>query len=148
MFPFYDLATGRRWTVRPNAGRLPWWVLRPRRRVPGARLRDYAGLLALLRAGPDATVADVMPAGALNDRLIEPLVIAALNTAPATGSARLMAAVMRETLMQGGAACIPAFPREGLSATFVDPALQPCAGAGATVPVRPPRRCRDRSTAG
>ena len=133
MFPFYDMATGRHWTVQPNAGRLPWWVLAPSRGVPGARLRDYAGLLALLRAGPDATVAQVMPPGALNDRLIEPLVIAALNTAPATGSAALMAAVMRETLMRGGRACIPAFPRDGLSATFIDPALAALRAAGTEV---------------
>src|SRR5271170_3882056 len=25
LFPFVDLADGTRWTVRPNAGRLPWW---------------------------------------------------------------------------------------------------------------------------
>src|SRR6185503_500712 len=25
-FPFVDLATGHRWTVRPNAGPLPWWI--------------------------------------------------------------------------------------------------------------------------
>ncbi len=131
MFPFYDLATGRRWTVQPNAGVLPWWILAPNRAVPGARLREYAGLVALLRAGPDATVAEVMPAGALNDRLIEPLVIAALNTAPASGSAALMAAVMRETLVRGGGACIPAFPRDGLSATFIDPALAALRHAGA-----------------
>ncbi|WP_158746110.1 hydroxysqualene dehydroxylase HpnE [Acidisphaera sp. L21] len=135
MFPFYDAATGEHWTVEPNAGPIPWWVLAPRRRVPGARLREYAGLLALLRAGPDATVADVMPHGALNDRLIEPLVIAALNTAPATGSAALMAAVMRETLMRGGSACIPAFPKDGLSATFIDPALAVLRDAGATIHV-------------
>ena len=132
-FPFYDLVSGERWTVRPNAGRLPWWIASPRRRVPGARLSEYRGLLALLRAGPERTVADCMPPGALNRRLIEPLVIAALNTAPATGSARLMAAVMRETLMQGGAACIPAYPREGLSASFVEPALAALRQAGAAV---------------
>ena len=134
-FPFYDLISGKRWTVRPNGGRLPWWIFSPGRRVPGARLAEYAGLLALLRAGPDATVAQCMKTGALNDRLIEPLVIAALNTAPATGSARLMAAVMRETLMQGGAACVPAYPRDGLSATFVDPALAALQRAGATIVV-------------
>ncbi len=132
-FPFYDLASGERWTVRPNAGRLPWWVLAPRRRVPGARLSEYLGLLALLRAGPERTVAECMPQGELNRRLIEPLVIAALNTAPETGSAQLMAAVMRETLMRGGAACVPAYPREGLSASFVEPALAALKQAGASV---------------
>lgn len=129
-FPFHDLPSGRSWTVRPNAGRLPWWVFAPSRRVPGAKLGDYLGLLALLRAGPDATVAQCMKPGALNHRLIEPLVIAALNTAPATGSARLMAAVIRETLARGGSACIPAFPRDGLSATFIDPALAALQAAG------------------
>ena len=132
-FPFFDMASGRRWTVRPNAGPVPWWILAPGRTVPGARLSEYAGLLTLLRAGPDATVAECMRPGLLNDRLIEPLVIAALNTAPATGSARLMAAVMRETLARGGAACIPAFPKDGLSATFIDPAMTALEQAGASV---------------
>src|SRR5262245_13684319 len=26
-FAFADLATGARWILRPNRGRLPWWVL-------------------------------------------------------------------------------------------------------------------------
>ncbi len=133
MFPFFDLPTGRRWTVRPNPGRLPWWILAAARNVPGARLGEYAGLVALLRAGPDATVAEVVRPGALYHKLLEPLVIAALNTAPATGSARLMAAVMRETLARGGNACIPAYPRDGLSATFIDPALAALRKAGAEV---------------
>ena len=132
-FPFIDLRTGKRWTVRPNAGRLPWWVLSPGRSVPGARLAEFASLLSLLRAGPDATVAAVMQRGLLWDRLLEPLVIAALNTAPAAGSARLMAAVMRETLMRGGASCVPAYPREGLSHSFIDPAVATLAAGGVAV---------------
>ena len=40
VFPFMDLATSERWTVRPNRGRLPWWVLSRGRRVPGARARS------------------------------------------------------------------------------------------------------------
>ena len=133
MFPFHDLKTGQHWVVRPNHGPLPWWIFSPSRRVPGARFREYAGMLSLLRAGADATVAEVMPRGALNDRLVEPLVIAALNTAPATGSAALMAAVMRETLARGGAACVPAYPADGLSVTFIDPALAVLSQAGACV---------------
>ena len=34
VFPFMDLKTGRRWTLRPNRGRIPWWVLFADRRVP------------------------------------------------------------------------------------------------------------------
>ena len=133
MFPFFDLASGARWTVRPNAGLLPWWLLFPGRGVPGARLAEYAGLLRLLRAGPDATVAETLQDGALYRKLLHPLVVAALNTAPSSGSARLMGAVVRQSLVRGGGACIPRYPREGLSATFIDPALASLRAAGATV---------------
>ena len=34
-FAFMDLASGERWTVRINAGRLPWWIFDRSRRVPG-----------------------------------------------------------------------------------------------------------------
>ncbi len=111
-------------TWRRDAGRMPWWVLRGRTRVPGTRLRDYLRLLALRRAARgDATVAAVLGNGALYRRLLEPLAIAALNTRPDQGLARLLARVVAETLMRGGAACIPSFPRIGLSESFVDPAL-------------------------
>jgi phytoene dehydrogenase-like protein len=59
-FLFADLKTNTRWTLRPNDGRLPWWIFDPARRVPDTRARDYLSLLPLLRAGPDQTIADVM----------------------------------------------------------------------------------------
>ena len=34
-------ADGERWTLRPNAGRLPWWMFAAARRVPGTRPADY-----------------------------------------------------------------------------------------------------------
>ncbi|MBV9736414.1 MAG: FAD-dependent oxidoreductase [Acidisphaera sp.] len=124
LFPFHDLESGERWTVRPGAGRYPWWLLDRGRRVPGTRLRDYLGLLALRRAAAEATVASLFAAGsALYRRLIEPLAIAVLNTLPAEASGRLLAAVLAETLLLGGSACIPAFPRMGLSESFIDPAI-------------------------
>lgn len=122
-FPFIDLRDGRRWTLRPNMGRIPWWVLSARRRVPDTRLADYVALRRLRRVEGDATVAESVPDGALYRRLIEPLAIAALNTPPEQGLARLLSAVIRETLALGGAACIPAFPTEGLSESLVDPAI-------------------------
>ena len=133
MFPFIDVRSGRRWTLRPNAGRIPWWVLVPSRRVPGARLRDYAALLKLRRAGPGDTVGCILPHNALYERLIEPLAVSALNTAADRGSARLMWAVMAETLAQGGADCVPCFPREGLSESFIDPAVARVTALGGSV---------------
>jgi squalene-associated FAD-dependent desaturase len=123
LFPFLDLTTGERWTLRPSAGRLPWWIFDARRRVPGTRPRDYLALLALRRPKAGATIAGLLHPGTLYRRLIEPLAIAALNTRPEAGAATLMAAVVNESLGQGGASCIPAFPREGWSETLIDPAV-------------------------
>lgn len=133
VFPFMDAATGERWTVRPNRGRVPWWVLSPGRRVPGAKLSHFLAATRLSRAGPDATVAEALPQGELYRRLLEPLAVSALNTPPGTASARLLGAVMDESLSQGGAACIPAYPRDGLSESFIDPAVAWLRGRGATV---------------
>ena len=123
VFPFMDLGTGERWTVRPSQGRVPWWLLSRRRRVPGARLSEFLSVLALRRAGPEATVGAVLRRGELYRRLLEPLAIAALNTPVESASARLLGAVMAESLAAGGDACVPVVPREGLSESFIDPAV-------------------------
>ncbi len=123
LFPFIDRADGARWALRPNRGRLPWWIFSRERRVPGTRATDYFSLRRVLSASPERSVAALGLPAALYRRLIAPLAIAALNTPPDQGSATLLAAVVRETLARGGAACIPAFPRVGLSESFIDPAL-------------------------
>jgi hypothetical protein len=56
-------------------------------------------------------------------RLWEPLAVAALNTGAEVASARLFWRLLAATLGRGAAACRPLLPREGLSETFVDPAL-------------------------
>jgi squalene-associated FAD-dependent desaturase len=124
-FPFIDLATKERWTLRANDGRIPWWIFDRNRRVPGTRARDYLSILRLLRAAPNATIGDVLDCkGPLYDRLIGPLLLAALNTEPPESSAGLAAAVIRETLIAGGRSYRPLFARDGLSAAFVEPALR------------------------
>lgn len=123
VFPFIDIPSGQRWTLRPNPGRLPWWIAMSARRVPGSTLSDYLRLAAVPRIRDDRSVADSLPHSALYQRLVEPLAIAALNTPPDQGLARLLGVVLRETLMRGGGACLPCFPREGLSETLVDPAM-------------------------
>jgi len=133
LFPFIDIPSGRRWSVRPNRGPIPWWVLIPSRGVPGASLRDYASLLRLRQASPADTVAGLLPHTPLYRNLIEPFAIAALNTPPEHGSARLLWAVMAESLARGGAYCIPRFPKLGLSESFVDPAVAHLTAAGVTI---------------
>lgn len=134
LFPFFDLATGERWTVAPNMGRLPWWIFSASRTVRGAHLSDWLALLRLKLARGDRSVADVLSTtGPLYRRLLEPLAIAALNTMPDVALARLLGAVVDETLAQGGAACRPLVPKEGLSESFVDPALAWLTARGATL---------------
>ncbi len=125
VFPFIDAATRRRWILRPNRGRLPWWIFRRRWRVPDTSALDYIAPLALRRAGAAATVGGVLdPARPLFARLWEPLAVAALNTGAEEASARLFWCVLAETLGRGGAACRPLVPCDGLSETFVDPAIE------------------------
>jgi squalene-associated FAD-dependent desaturase len=129
-----DLETGERWTVRPNAGPLPWWLLSPSRRVPGTAVRDYLRALALARAPAEATVADLLNGnGKAFARFWEPLAVAVLNTEAAAGAAQLLWPVLRETFGRGEAACRPRMALEGLSECFVDPALAYLGRAGAAV---------------
>ncbi|MBA3520381.1 MAG: FAD-dependent oxidoreductase [Rhizobiales bacterium] len=133
-FPFADLATGERWTLRPNSGRLPWWILDSRRRVPGSRAPDYLAPISVLRASAPATVGDVMPChGPLYDRLWRPVLLAALNTEPCDADARLAAQILRETFGAGGQACRPFIAAGGLSAAFVEPALRHLDARGADI---------------
>ncbi|MDR3534972.1 MAG: hydroxysqualene dehydroxylase HpnE [Acetobacteraceae bacterium] len=132
-FPFIDLKTNERWTVRPNNGRIPWWILSASRRIPATRLSDYLELMSLVRLKDDTPVADAMRRGRLYWRLVEPLAIASLNTRPHSGLARLLGAVMRDTLLRGGKACIPRYPKAGLSEALIDPAIAKLQERGAKV---------------
>jgi hydroxysqualene dehydroxylase len=124
-FPFVDLASGERWTLRPNESRVPWWILDPNRRVPGTKLADYLALVRFLRpVAQQQTVGEILNCeGALYDRLLQPVLLAALNIDPPEGSAKLAAAIVRETFAAGGKAYRPLIARDGLSGAFIDPAI-------------------------
>ena len=133
-FPFLDLRTGQRWRLRPGAGRLPWWLLDARRRVPDTRVWDYFSGLRFALAGADRTVTDcVGERGVLFEKFWEPLAVAALNSPVGAGAACLLWPVLRETFGKGEAACRPRIARTGLSGTFVDPAVELLRRRGAGV---------------
>jgi len=133
-FSFADAATGQRWTLRINDGRLPWWIFDPARRLPGTRALDYAPLARLLWAPPSKTVGETIQCkGLLYQSLVEPLLLAALNIDPPHGSAKLASAVIRQTIAAGGRACRPLVAREGLGSTLIEPALETLKGRGAIV---------------
>lgn len=133
-FPFVDLSTGQRWQLDLGDSRLPLWVFDEARRVPDTGLLDYLALLPLIWAGNSKLVGNAIPCeGTLYQRLVQPLLLAALNVDPPEGSAGLAGAVVRETLLAGGQACRPLIARDGLSAVLVEPAIKLLRDRGASI---------------
>ncbi len=131
---FIDFRDGARWTIRPNDGLIPWWLLSTDRRVSGTKLADYLSLAPLVAARDDRRIDAVIPCqGPLWDRLIEPFLIGALNTDPKAGSAALAGEVLRRSLARGGLAYRVRIAHPTLAAAFVDPALAYLAAAGSEV---------------
>jgi len=123
-FPFIDIASGEQWTLRFGDSRFPWWVFDKERRVPQTGIVDYLPLARLAWATADKPLGEVMDCrGAIYDRFVGPLLLAALNIAPQEGSAKLAGAIVRETLALGGQACRPLLAYEGLGSVFVEPAI-------------------------
>jgi squalene-associated FAD-dependent desaturase len=124
-FPFVDLASGERWTMRPNAGPIPWWIFAAGRRVAGTKPQHYLRALRLLAAKPDSSVADALysPHDPLWERLWKPLTVSILNTEPEHASAALFRRTLLITLAKGGAKSTPMTATVSLSHTFVEPSL-------------------------
>lgn len=133
-FPFLDLKTGARWIVRMSETALPTWIFDENARVPGTKPLDYAATLKLFFAGAGATVKSVLGgSGALYDHFWEPMAVSVLNTPADKASARLLVPVLLETFGRGAAACCPRIARDGLSESFVTPALAFLARRGVEV---------------
>jgi squalene-associated FAD-dependent desaturase len=133
-FDFADVRSGERWRMRPNDGPAPWWVLSPQRRPPETRLSEYLGLAGLLRSKPGQRIDQVMAcSGPLWDRLMQPFLLAALNTEPEAADATLASGVIAETLAKGGRAYRPRIAEPTLGSAFIEPALQTLAAQGASV---------------
>jgi len=133
-FDFVDFATDERWLLRINDGRVPFWVFDPKRRVPATRPADYFALAPLVWAGLEKTIGEAIRCeGPLYQRLVHPLMLAALNIDPPRGSAGLAGAILRETLLVGGQACRPLIARDGLSSVLIDPAVRFIRARGGSV---------------
>lgn len=131
---FHDLRDGAAWRIEPGNGPVPVWLLDKGKRVPGTRAGDYLALGKLIAARGDKTIgATIRTRGALWERLLEPFLVAALNTPARDGSAALAGAVIRETLAKGGRACRPLVATPTLAAAFVDPAITWLRRNGATI---------------
>lgn len=132
-FPFLDLASGERWSVRP--GTLTGL------RAAGFTLADLTTLARLWWADETAVVSDC--AGQrprMYRRLWQPLTVSILNTEPEQAAAQLLWRVMAEAMLRGPAAARPYLARDSLDATFVAPALDFLGRTGGAV--RPNRRLK------
>ncbi len=133
-FPFIDVATNEHWSLKPGAGRMPWWIFNARRRVPRTAPWDYFSALRILNSSANETVADCIGTeGPLYRRFWEPLTVAALNTDPRYAAAQLMRPVLTETFLRGSHACRPLVARLSLADTLIDPATNVLAAAGANI---------------
>ena len=122
-FAFMDLKSGERWMVRINDGVIPWWLFDANARPAGTSAMDFIKL-APLAIPVNKPISEVIAcSGPAYDPFLQPLMLAALNTDPAEGSAALAARVIHETLLRGGKAVRPLIAREGLSHALVEPAL-------------------------
>ena len=125
IFKFIDVRDGKRWSVRPNIGRIPWWIFCADRRVPRSSWFDYLSALKLFFASPNKTLTEILsPNGRLFERYWEPLAVSVLNTAADQAAASLLWPVFAETFGRGGYASRPLIARKGLSDSFVDPAIK------------------------
>jgi len=136
-FAFFDLRDGVRWTMRPSDGRIPWWVLQKGRRVPGTRAADYAVLAQFMSRHPGKRMDQVVKtSGVLWERMLQPVMLAVLNTAPEEGSMDLAGAVVRQSLALGGMASRPRIASPTLAAAFVEPAVDYLKAKGVELKLR------------
>ncbi|MEM7642499.1 MAG: hydroxysqualene dehydroxylase HpnE [Pseudomonadota bacterium] len=128
-YPFLDVTTGTRWTVRPGRG--PLGALMTRARPPGvsfpALLTDMARLMG---SGSRATVGDAVGRGPAWDAFWDPMTRAVLNEAPEVGSAALLRAALLRSFARGAAAARPVFAPDGLGPALIDPAMETLAMRG------------------
>ena len=133
-FAFVDISTGQRWLLDLGDSRLPLWVFDDDRRVPDTGVLDYLALAPLVWASTRKKVGDAIRCeGTLYRRLVQPLLLAALNVDPPEGSAGLAGAIVRETLLAGGQACRPLIARDGLSSVLIEPAIKLLQEKGAEI---------------
>ena len=115
-FNFVDLQNDARWVVDMGSGKIPWI----RKSPPGANmwnlLQDYKKLNC------EASVADALDTSSSRwESLWVPLVLAVMNTNPPEASAKLMRAVLSETMLKGGYYTRPVMAKNGLSKALIEP---------------------------
>ena len=141
LFPFYDMASGERWSVKFNKGPIPFWVFDAKTRIPNTKLSDYMSVASVLTAGRNKSVGDLVARDhPLYERFWDPMTVAVLNSTTDVGAAHLLGRVFRETFVRGASACRPMIAKKGLGPNLIEPALSMLQERG--FPVRFNRRLK------
>jgi hypothetical protein len=109
-FPFIDIATGQSWTLSP------WALIR--------RPFDLLRAVGTLGLSSSTTVHESLGNTKSYASIWDPLCVAALNTKSEEASAALFAKLLRMALKQGLSSLNPWIFPSGLSAAFIDPAME------------------------
>ena len=128
---FVDCADGRQWRLVPGAGRVPWWLLDPRRWTPGTGLADLITMIRIAVAGPATGLADLRPPhGLAHRRFWQPFCVAALNTSPAEAAAGMLRPFLDMVLFGTAQRRALSVAAAGLTESFIAPALDRLAALG------------------
>jgi squalene-associated FAD-dependent desaturase len=126
-FDFFDVASGRRWSLDLGCGHGRMNVFRSlmrlKNRPPGVGLVTLLKDMNALKSGSGKTVAACVGRSKALSVFWEPLCVAVLNAHPSDASAALLWRVLEETVMKGGAFACPLSLHRGLGAALIDPAL-------------------------
>ncbi|HEY9079803.1 hydroxysqualene dehydroxylase HpnE [Magnetovibrio sp.] len=136
-FEFKDLEAKDSWCVDLGASgglSLIRWLWDTRRHPPGLKPAGFLSDVWALRGGRDKSVAACIDSSShLARNFWRPLCLAVLNGEPTESSAYLLWAMLRRSVLKGGAFAKPVFAPDGLGAALVDPALAVLSGLGAEV---------------
>ncbi len=130
-FPMLDLDSGREWTATPAR-------LLPSILASAWRMRRACG----------SSISACLGRSSNFRRFWDPLGVAVMNTPSDVAAAGVFRRVLARTLWRGQAASQPFLARNGLSETFVQPALAALAAAGAQLRLHHPLRRLVRDAGG
>jgi len=130
-FPMLDLPSGKIWTATP--GRMIGSILAAAWRLPKNR---------------DQTIGESLGQSRHYHRFWDPLALAIMNTPADRASSLVFRRVVERTLWKGAKASQPYLAREGLSQSFVAPALKTLAALGVAIKLNHPLRGLSRSEQG
>ena len=123
-YNFVDLKTLEFWKLEPKHLYLPFLLFNSQNRIPGSSIDDYFSILKLPFLNLNQTLGTIVNQDSVfSNRFWEPICTAVLNTTPSQASAKLLWQVLKETLIRGKDSSKLYVINDGLTDTFIQPAI-------------------------